>query len=172
MKKWYAGLAALLVLSLAGCAVKAPVWETVDDAVPVSAQEAGYTLTFAVPEDATPSEQCTDARMVCEQADGDYEIVSETIPAASLADAVRALSGFDEEKLGIVRTSCGGLPGYQLAWYDGGEEGGRFCRAELVMDGNFCHAVTFSVREGLGNRYDSTAEALFASVTAEKKDGI
>jgi predicted small lipoprotein YifL len=55
MKKWFAGLAALLVLSLAGCAVKAPVWETVDDAVPVSAQEAGYTLTFAVPEDATPS---------------------------------------------------------------------------------------------------------------------
>jgi len=174
MKKWFAGLMVLLVLSLAGCAVKAPVWETVDDAIPVSARaEESGTLVFTVPEDAAETaDGSTDARLVYEQRDGDYEIVSETITGESLAEAVRTLSGFGGDRLGLVKTACGGLPGYQFAWYESGEEGGRFCRAELVMDGAVCHAVTFSVREELGNRYDTTAEALFSSIRIQEKNPV
>ena len=160
---------AALLLFLSGCTARSVVWETVDDEVPLEAAswlEGAKVLSFAVPADA--AEQAQEERpglAVYEQTDRDYEITSEVLLASDLGSAVRRVSGFDADQLEILKTSRCGREEYLFAWYAGGDEGGRLCRASLMPDGLRWYAVTFRVREGLGTLYDNTAKLVFSSIT-------
>ena len=37
-------------------------------------------------------------------------------------------------------------------------------RAQVLVEGDYCYALTFGVREGLWSDYDSTAKQVFASL--------
>ena len=167
--------AALLLGSLAGCA-GAETWQTVDDEMPLEAEsclDSAYRIVFTVPDGAAEetfasSDGCT----VYTQANGDYEITSQVLLSSSMESAVRRLSGFEPERLSIIETARCGMPEYQFAWYTSGDEGGRLCRADILMDGLYCYALTFSVREGLGTAYDSTIRDVFASLSLESRDEV
>ena len=156
------GLALMMLLLLGGCSRPA-VTETVADALP----QAHYTVTFAVPEDASPS----DDGSACTGPNGDYCIVAGAVDAASLEDAVAQVSGFPAGTLDVIALQRGGMGEYRFAWSSAGEEGETVsCCALCVRDGGY-YAVTMTQRAGLGTQYAPVAEAVFASIALEP-DGI
>jgi len=165
MKKlWCLLLAGLLLLS--GCAAE-PAWETVNDenTAAASAEErAPCSIRFGVPEDAAEQMISPDGtRNVYTQAGGDYEIVSEVIPAESLDEAVRHVSGFGADEVQLLETTRFGLPEYRFAWSDESDEGRYVSRASLIRDGSYFYSLVFSVREGLFDKYSDCAAAVFSS---------
>ena len=177
MKKAVAVLLALSSLTLAGCSVQQQtVWETVDDpgeVVEASYLDEAYTMQFDVPQDAVlQTFSGSSDKTVYEQADGDYEIVSEVLLCADADEAIRRLSGFEAKRMSVIETNRFGMPEYRFAWYAGGEEGGRLYRTDLLVDDLYCYALTFSVREGLGSLYDTTQEQVFASYSLFYDEGV
>ena len=169
-------LACALGALLCGCAAAEPAWETVDDTI---VQDTGsyldstYTMLFDVPADAQEDALCSgDGRTVYTNAAGDYEIVGQTMLCADADTAVRRLSGFSPENLDVIETTRFGLPEYRFAWYTSGDEGGSLCRADVLLDGTVCYALTFSARERCGSTYDSTAEQVFATLSLFEDEGF
>lgn len=159
-------LVLLLSLGAALCACRAePDWETVDDAaVPVMAPaSAPYIITYGVPDDTTMEPLSAKNRGLYVAENGDYEILSDVVTAATLDDALRQISGFGEDDLEIVETTRFGLPEYRFAWSSVSDEGEYVSEASLIEDGDYYYALVFSVRQGLGGRYDECAAAVFAS---------
>lgn len=159
--KRYLILACMLMVLLSGCSRAEVVWETVDDEIvqPVSA-EAPMQLVFDVPEDASLLGE-SDCWRAYAHPDGDYEIVAQTIPAAGLDEAVRAVSGYSAEELrAVLREQAGRC---SFGWYVPEADGGRLCHAEILSDRDYYYALTFSVREDTGTTYHSTEQQVFAS---------
>ncbi len=142
-----------------------PDWETVDDetvqaAAPV---EPPYVITYSVPGDSSMEPFSARDRSLYIGEDGEYEILSDALKAASLDDALRQVSGFGEDQLELIETTRFDLPAYRFAWSSASDEGEYVSQASLVKDGDYYYALVFSVREGLGEKYDDCAEAVFAS---------
>ena len=156
-------LVLMILLLLTGCGA-APVWETVEDfvpEVPVSAwQEDARTVQIRVPE-GTVLAEAADGYQLYEA--GELLIETSTFLASDLDTAVRRLSGYERDRLMILQTTKFDLPEYQFAWYSQTEEGGRLCRADLVMDGMTCYAVVCSTPEAAGDSYDTQSRQVFAS---------
>ena len=169
-------LTCALALLLGGCAAAEPAWETVDDTVVLDAGsylDSAYTMLFDVPADAREDALAAAAgRTVYTNAAGDYEIVGQTLLCADADTAVRRLSGFSPEELDVIETTRFGLPEYRFAWYTSGDEGGSLCRADVLLDGTYCYALTFSARESCGNTYDSTAQRVFATLSLFEDEGF
>lgn len=166
-------LAALLLL-LCGCSETTVTWETVEDTIEASAilDEPAYTMTFEVPEDAVRQTfACDDSREVYDQADGDYEIVSEIL-TGSIDSAVKTLTGYDSRQLLMLHTTRFGMPEYQFAWYSLGETGGRLCRAAVLVDGQDCYCLSFCTDEDCTATYDSTMEHVFATLGLYHDEGF
>ena len=165
--RWRIGfLLAALALLLSGCAAEY-AWETVEDVLPetVQASAPAYRLMLGVAEDVLAPVFSDDGMTaVYEQKNGDYEITAQTLPAMDKDCLVRRLSGFSPEQIAVVQTQRFGMPEYQFAWYASGEEGGRLCRADVLCDGTWCYAVTFSVKEDCSAAYDAAAEQGFANL--------
>lgn len=164
-----------LVLLLSGCGAAAPVWETVEDAVPAepvsSWLEDAYTILVDIPEEA----DLLAAKDGCElygTASGDYEVETTVFLASSLDSAVRQLSGFDSDRLLVIQTTRFGLPEYQFAWYTETEAGGRLYQADLVMDETRCYAVVCSSLEAVGNAYDASSRQVFSSFGLYYDEGV
>lgn len=155
------------VCILTGCAAQR-TWETVNDTLPVHTlqQKKACAVSFEVPQDAVAAASSAGGAVrLYEHADGDYEIAAQTIIGSSLDSVVQQLSGFEAEQLQILKTTRFGLPAYQFAWYTSGDEGGKLCRAGLIVDDPYCYAVTFCVRESCGAVYDDVADRVFASIS-------
>ena len=153
------------LLLLSGCAAQY-TWETVEDTIPAAAEfgSPAYRLTPGTAEDVLAPVFSEDGfTAVYEQKDGDYEITTQTMRAMDTDDIVRRLSGFAPEQIEVLRTQRFGMPEYQFAWYASGEEGGRLCRADVLCDGDWCYAVTFSAREDC-SAAGETAEQTFAGI--------
>lgn len=139
MKWWMLPLSLML---LCGCAAQ-PVWETVDDDGNTPATI--YEMQLALPEQAVELESRSGETLYA--VDG-MEITTACFAARDLDAAVRHLSGFSAERLTILQTERFDLPEYQFAWYSQSDEGGRLCRADLVMDKMQCYAVVCAAPEG------------------------
>lgn len=177
MKKAVAVLLIFSVLALGGCSARQEtVWETVDDTgqtLQASYLDEAYTMQFDVPQDAVVQTFSGAAgKQVYEQTDGDYSIISEVLLCADADEAIRRVSGFEPEQLSVVETNRFGMPEYQFAWYAGSDEGGRLYRADVLVDDLYCYVLTFSVREGLGSTYDTTAKQVFASYSLFYDEGV
>lgn len=177
MKKLAVCLMLSLLLILYGCSGKAEtVWETVDDELPaaeVSYLDEAYSIKYDVPEDAVVETfSPASGRSIREHPDGDYAITSEVFLSSGAEETIRRLSGFEPEELRVVMTERYGMPEYQFAWYAGGDEGGYLYRTDVLMDDLYCYALTFGVREGLGNAYDSTSEQVFSSFSLFYDEGV
>lgn len=134
---------------LSGCAAQ-PVWETVQDTEMTA--EPMYELVVELPEGAVETAS-RDGETLYE-ADG-MEITTAVFLAQDEGAAVRALSGYEADRLTIMQTERDGLPEYRFAWVSETEEGGRLSQASLIMDGMQCYAVVCSAPEessGFGDR--------------------
>lgn len=154
-----------LIALLCGCQAE-PDWETVDDdaVLQVSASlDTPYIITYGVPDDASMEPLSSKNRSLYIGENGDYEIFSDVLSAASLGDAIWQVSGFGESDLCVLETTRFGLPEYRFAWASSSDEGEFVSQASLVKDGSYYYALVFSVRQGLGGKYDDCAEAVFSS---------
>ena len=175
MRKFAVILFAVLILALGGCSAETVAWETVNDTIEVSAElsEPAYTITFEVPGDAVRQTfACAQNREVYEQADGDYEIVAEVLQNSSIESAAKTLSGFDSKHLILMRTTRFGMPEYQFAWYSLGENGGRLCRAAILVDDLDCYCLSFAANEDCVGTYNSTMEQVFATMGLFHDEGF
>lgn len=148
-----------ILLLLVGCSVQPTAWETVAD-VPASGQgNMEYEIMVGLPETAL-----TDESETCRHYEtADLQVDVWTFFVSDMDTAVRQLSGFEAEKLTVLQTSRFGLPEYQFAWYCQTEEGGRLCRADLVMDGMTCYAVVCSFLEDAGESAWTEARQVLSS---------
>ncbi len=151
----------LLCGLLCGCRAE-PDWETVDDDA-VLQVSAMVEPPYGVPDDASMEPLSAKNRSLYVGENGDYEIFSDALSAASLDDAIRQVSGFGETDLSVLETTRFGLPEYRFAWASSSDEGEYVSQASLVKDGDYYYALVFSVRQGLGGKYDDCAEAVFSS---------
>ena len=166
MRSFSASMLALaMTVLLCACVSNAPVWETVDDELPlpVSAR-APSSIVFAAP-DGTVCQSFADTGtpQVYAAPDGSYEITACVLPTADADAAIEQLTGFDAERVEKVATTRFSLPAYAFAWSAAGDEGTRVYRAELLCDESFCYALCFSVPAGSGTKYDSIQDTVFAS---------
>lgn len=138
--KWW--ILPLCLCWLCGCSAQS-VWETVDDELPAAATV--YEMQVALPEQAVQVESSGSAALY---EVGEMEIITSTFAARDLDAAVRMVSGFAADRLTILQTERFDLPEYQFAWYSQTAEGGKLCRADVVMDGMYCYAVVCSAPEG------------------------
>ncbi len=154
--KWL--LAFVLALTLTGCSA-APVFETVEDFMPVSPvstwQEEAWEISVDLPQEAQLTGTDGDT---CLYEIGELEVLTSRFLAANLDDAVKQLSGFAPDRLNILQTTRFSMPEYQFAWYSQTAEGGRLCRADLVMDGVTCYAVVCTAPEDMAAFHDSTRQ--------------
>ena len=107
--KWIGML--LVFTMLCGCGAQ-PVWERVEDEIPVMARS--YEICLDLPEGAVLREEGDNCKLY---EAGDLEIETSTFTARSLQDAVKSLSGFGLEDLNMLQTASGGMEEYQFAWY-------------------------------------------------------
>lgn len=158
-------LAAALTL-LCGCAVSQPVWETVEDEPVLAAGsflDKAYTMAFDIPADAREQPtQRQDVRSYV-QRQGDYALTAQTLLASDVDGVIRRLSGYEQSQLQILQTRRFGMQEYQFAWYQEEADGGRLCRADVLMDELCAYALVFQVKEGVGDSYAATAQQVFSS---------
>ncbi len=150
----------LLLLFLTGCGMQVETWETVGDTIAVAETAVGdYDITVGLPEAALTDQTGNCCRYETEN----LLVETSTFQATDLNDAVRYLSGFEAEKLTILKTVRFDLPEYQFAWYCQTAEGGRLCRADLVMDGMTCYGVVCSFPEEAGEAAWTEARQVFSA---------
>ena len=166
MRSIHASMLALaLTVLLCACAANVPVWETVDDElVCQDTARRPSSILYAVPDGAiVQTFSASGAPQLCTAPDGSYEITTAVYPSADPKAAIRAFTGFSDEKLSVVKTTRFSLPEYQFAWSAATDEGERLYRAAMLCDERYCYVLCFSVPAGSGTDYDSTEQAVFAS---------
>ena len=165
--------AALSAVVLSGCSAAQPTWETVDDSIALDAGsylDDAYIMEFDVPMQA--QRNTSGSRTVWADENGDYEIVCETVLSSDVNAVIERVSGFSPDKLQIVQTTRYSMPEYQFAWYASGEEGGRLCRADVLTDGTYCYTLCVSCAEDVAAEYDSTVQAVFATLRLQENEGF
>ena len=108
MRSMYVSMLALaLTVLLCACVSNVPVWETVDDAqVCQGESRLPSTIVFAVPDGAAVQTfSASGAAQSCSAQDGSYEITATVLTEDDPESAIRALTGFDADRLQIVRTT-------------------------------------------------------------------
>ena len=147
-----------ILLFLTGCSIQTASWETVEDHA-VAADQTLYGIAIGLPEMALTDGTENFRRYETQNLQVDVS----TFFASDFQDAIHRISGFSAEKLTVLQTSRFGLPEYQFAWYCQTEEGGRLCRADMVMDGMTCYAVVCSAPENGGEAAREEARQVFSS---------
>lgn len=147
-----------ILFLLTGCSIQTASWETVEDHS-VSAEQALYGIAIGLPE-AALTDEIEGCRRYETQS---LQVEVSTFFASDFEDAIHRLSGFAADKLTVLQTSRFGLPEYQFAWYCQTEEGGKLCRADMVMDGMTCYAVVCSASETGGEAAREEAGQVFSS---------
>lgn len=154
----------LLSLLLTGCG-SGFVWEQVQDEMPSQQvgcwQEEAYILRIGMPANMALTEEAEGVSFY-ETEDGACQAEMRTFLASDLNTAVRELSGFEADRLTVLKTTRFDLPMYRFAWYCQTAEGGRLCQAMLVMDGSVCYAAVCSTAEEAGDRYREEIRQVFA----------
>lgn len=139
LKKWIVfGICTVL---LTGCA--APTFETLGD-IPHQqvAAPAARKVVLTLPDGAVQTVWSgeEDTMYLCEN----YTVHLQTMDSGDLKGSVRLLSGFDPEKLTIVKSACGDHDRYEWVWTAAGEGGDAVYRCALLDDGSFHYALTVS----------------------------
>ena len=151
-------------LLFSACA-RQTVWETIGDDCCGAPEAAGYEIAVELPDDAV-EEVFSDrgSKRLYAQPGGGYEITTQVLSAATQEQAVRQLSGFDQQALHVYEGTSDGRPVWQFAWYAASDEGGRMYRCKVISDGSYCYALTVSVPEGAGTSYDTMLTEVFSSM--------
>lgn len=155
----------VLLVMLSGCGAKqSVVYETVTDVFPVCAvEEAPYDIALTLPSDARELAKNAEGCLY-EAADGAYTICTRTLVTDGLDAAVYTLSGFAQPQIRLNGEE-GDREACQFAWSCAGEQGQMVCRTKVLREGDYCYALCFSLKEGLGREYNECINEVFSSFT-------
>lgn len=131
--------ALMLAACLCGCGAEETM-ETISDEwiVPVMAQPG--EITVRLPEDALAPVLEQDHRQLY-MGDG-YELMLETLPSGDVSTTIRSLSGYDREKLTVIRTRQDSADRYDFVWTAAGETGERLGRGVILDDGAYHYCLS------------------------------
>lgn len=124
---------------LTGCTQ--PALETVNDAYVTQPPAEMRQVHLELPQDA--------AQAVMEVAEGaklylcdGYELRLQTLDNRDLDAVLRAVTGYGEDRLTVIKTRDGALDRYDCAWCSAGEEGEVVGRTAILDDGNYFYCVS------------------------------
>ena len=160
MKMWIVLLCGLL---LVGCGT-GPQWETVSDTLdrPVVAAEPA-SVTYTVPDGAVLAASTADALQNYYVGPEDrYEVLQQCFTAESLNEAVKAVTGFDADRIAVVETRQGDCQRYDMSWTSAGETT-QVCRGTILHDGSYYYCLTFACAEDFSREYLSAGEDMLQS---------
>ena len=152
-------------LLLTGCGA-AETFETVGDiwaAAETSVPARQVRLTL--PEEAAAAAGTGDGETVY-QCDG-YELTSEVLSGGDLRRTVKAVSGFEPERLTILKTDRHGVNRYDFVWTAAGEEGEQVGRAAVLDDGRYHYVLTVQADAARSGQLAETWNQLFSGFSLE-----
>ena len=129
----------LMVLLLTGCGEQ-ETFETISDEPVQSVMAQPREVSVRLPDNAVAPVLENDAQQV--YLSDDYEIILETKEAGDLNATIRALSGYDKEKLTVMETQWEDVTRYEFVWVSAGEQGDRLGRAVVLDDGNYHYCMS------------------------------
>lgn len=155
MKKM--GWICLIALLLSGCGTQ-PTMETVSDEVLLTAMAIPRSVCLQLPEEASVPVLQSDTQQIyqCE----DFDVIVEKVEAGNLGKTVKAISGFEADKLTLLKTRQGEVDRCDFVWACMGETGERLGRAAILDDGSY-HYCLWVLRDA--DAGDRDWDAVFAS---------
>ncbi len=105
-----------------------------------------------------------------ESVDGSYSVTAERIPADTLEEAIRTVSGFDMEDLTILNTKQDDAEIYHFAWSSGSEEGAFVSRCALAAKDGAYYALTVTRQAGECGENRAAEKKLFSSMRLIPKE--
>ena len=123
------------------CGCNTPVYETVGDVYITQPPAERLTVRLELPEEGAEAvmEGSGGARLyLC---DG-YEVTVQTLSVTTLNEALRTVTGFDEDQLTVMATREGEYDRYDCVWCTAGEQGDRVGRTAILYDGSHFYCVS------------------------------
>ena len=137
MKKlWLLGITTML---LCGCAKT--TMETVSDVYVTHPRGEQRTIHLELLEDAAQFVMEGEQGTWLYLCDG-YELRLQTLYSGNLDDALRAVTGFGEDRLTVFKTRDGGYDRYDCVWSAAGEGGDQVGRTMILDDGEYYYCVS------------------------------
>lgn len=147
-------------LSLAGCASE-PVWETVEDMVPVEPIPAMQQLYVPIPGDASaPTFRGEDGTevYVC----NDFTLTKQVLPGGDLNQTVKEISGLEKDQLQLLQTKPDGFDRWDFVWTSATEEGLQLSRACILDDGGYHYVLSTTAAEEKAGQLTDIWQDIFA----------
>ena len=150
------------MLCLTGCGA-VETWETIDDlnAVPVMAEPAIIGLSIPNEAEVTALE-LDDGKMYLFE---DYSVILQTLEGGDIGRTVQTVTGFEKEKIDLIKTNINGIISYRCAWCAAGESEDQICRAIILDDGTHHYAVTVMAAYNMAGMLSDVWKPLLESVT-------
>lgn len=148
MKKIFL-LSVLMMLLLCGCAAqKAEKLVICDEIETVPEGCLKYSICVSLPDGMTEAVIAEDGeRRLYEAEDGSFFVVTEVLPNCTAKEAIRHLTGFGAEKLGIMKTQSSSVPEYRFSWCSEGENGDLVCTGIVAEDEAYCYCLAFCAQQ-------------------------
>lgn len=149
-----------LALVLSGCAAQT-TFETVGDVYsPLTPAASQISLTLS--SDAALMTQSTDRNQKLYFCEG-YTVSIQTLAGGDLNATVRAVTGYDPQKIDLMAYDAGNARRYDCAWTCAGEGGDQSCRASILDDGNYHYVLMTMAQADTAGDYREDWNRLFSS---------
>lgn len=164
MKKQLAILILACIIPLTGCGVnQSPSFACVTDRLETPSSPS-CQLQAALPASATLA---TEKAARCCYLDGPIEILTEVFPAASVTEAVAALSGREDLPVLALHPATATQEEYRFSWVAAGEGGNVSCSCVLFFDGAYCYSLLVQCPATQANDYRQEIYNILSTASLE-----
>ena len=171
MKRCVVCAALCLLTLLCGCRTReAQEAFFVQDTVP-DVPQLRYTIRFEPPDGAREVLKTDDVTR-CEAEDGSYVITTQVFPSESAAEAIRAMTGTEAERLAPIRTTRMDMAEYRFSWCAEDERGTWLCTGDLLEDEDCCYGIAVCLREDAAPQYRELKQTALATFSLFYDEGF
>lgn len=151
------------LLCLCGCSAE-ETFETINDVWVTPAMADALQVRMQLPDgaDASVLSNGNDEQVYFFD---DFSVVVQTLTGGDLARTIKAVTGFEREKITCIAASRDGVDSYSCAWSAAGEGADQICRAVILDDGVYHYAVTVMADYTLAASLEDIWDPLLASVS-------
>lgn len=154
----------LTTMLLSACAAPEKELLTVNDAIEtLPAGAVKYSISVCLPQGMTEAVSAADAdRRIFESDDGTFFVVTEVMKGCSAQDAIRQMTGYAPERLGMICTRTGSLPEYRFSWCANSENGMLTCTGIVAEDDAYCYCLSFCAEEANAKNCEQAREQVMS----------
>ena len=138
--------------------------ETVNDTYVTQPPAEMKSVLLELPEDAAQAVMEGQAGSRLYLCDG-YELRLQTVSAADLDGVLRAVTGYGEDRLTVMKTQAGAFDRYDCVWCSAGEGGEVVGRTAILDDGDYFYCVTALADSGNAFELGPVWQEILDSVT-------